>query len=116
MKQTDQLEILITEIRSRYSPEEKVKKAKNGSETIFFRKASKPLCYIENKETGARAVIVIGSSLKEKVYEADLRQRVKDMFDNAKEFYDGRWLVFDLNTKEDVEDVLQLLSIKRKPS
>jgi hypothetical protein len=107
---------LIESIRERYSPTEKVKVSKDGTQTIFFRKASKPLCYIETKETGSRAVIVIGNSLKEKVYEADLRPRVKDMFDNAKEFYDGRWLVFDINSKEDVSDVLQLLSVKRKPS
>ncbi len=59
---------------------------------------------------------VIGSSLKAKMYKADLRPRVKDMLDRAKEFYDGRWLVFDISTKEDVSDVLQLLSVKRRPS
>lgn len=116
MNQNNLVTSLIESIRRRYSPIEKVKKAKDGTETIFFRKASKPLCYIETKEEGSRAVVVIGNTLKEKVYAADIRPRVKDMFDSAKEFYDGRWLVFDLKSKEDVEDVLQLLSVKRKPS
>jgi len=107
---------LIDRIRERYAPVEKVKISKDGTQTIFFRKASKPLCYIETKETGSRAVIVIGKTLRDKVYAANLRPRVKDMFDNAKEFYDGRWLVFDISTKEDVSDVLQLLSVKRRPS
>lgn len=106
---------IIEYIRKNYSPLEKVKTSKNGEQTIFFRKSSKSLCYIDIKEDTCTVVVVIGITLQEKVSSANISQKAKGIFTNAKQFHDGKWLFFEVKTRTDVEDIKTLLSIKRRP-
>src|SRR4030066_909659 len=98
-------------LRYNYSPEEKIKEDKNGETTIFFRKGGKSLCYISIKGSKSTVTIVIGSSLEEKVRQSNIRKKTKEIFIQAKQFHDGKWLFFALNSKQELEDVKRLLLI-----
>ncbi len=113
MNKHEILQNLIDKIRVNYNPEEKIKVTKEGKETIFFRKAGKALCYIEKREV-PQVVITLGKTLNDKVLSSSIRDSVKEIFLNTKEFHDGRWLIFQLRTTNDIDDIMQLLSIKRK--
>ncbi|OGC50853.1 hypothetical protein A2716_02355 [candidate division WWE3 bacterium RIFCSPHIGHO2_01_FULL_40_23] len=104
---------LINFIRFAYSPEEKTKESKEGEKTIFFRKGGKSLCYIETKNGVYTVTVVIGASLNEKVQQADISLKAKDIFKKAKQFHDGKWLFFEIKTNRDIDDVKSLLAIKR---
>lgn len=106
---------LIDFIKSNYSPEQKLKQSKEGGLTEFFRKGGKSLCYIETKGEKATVTVVIGETLNDKVLSANISQKAKDIFKNAKQFHDGKWLFFDMKTKSDLEDIKSLLLIKRQP-
>lgn len=101
-------------IRQSYSPQEKVKENKEGSKTIFFRKAGRSLCYIDLNNEGSFVTIVIGETLQEKVMDLDISEKVKNMFTNSKAYHDGKWLNIKLEKKEDLEDIKKLLLVKRK--
>ncbi|OGM28409.1 hypothetical protein A2801_02665 [Candidatus Woesebacteria bacterium RIFCSPHIGHO2_01_FULL_41_10] len=100
-------------IKEKYSPQEKLKVSKDGSQTLFFRKAGKSLCYIQTKDKKSMVTVVIGSSLSDKVQEAPLSQKTKEMFKNAKQVYDGKWLFFEIKTNSDLVDIKTLLTLKR---
>jgi hypothetical protein len=107
------IENLVNYIESNYSPEKKIKKSKDGSETTFFRKGGKSLCYI-NKKDGVYAItVVIGASLNDQVQSANISKKAKEMFEEAKQFHDGKWLNFECSTKQDVDDIQTLLTIKK---
>lgn len=82
--------------------------------TVFFRKSGKSLCYIELQESKFRVVVVIGSSLEKDVINSDITPATKLMFKNAKQYHDGRWLLFDNISEKEIEDIKKLLNIKRK--
>jgi len=73
------------------------------------------LCYIETKDKKSVVALVIGASLNNKVCSANISKNAKEMFKNAKQFHDGKWLFFELKTNETLEDIKNLLAIKRKP-
>ncbi|OGM11959.1 hypothetical protein A2Z22_04730 [Candidatus Woesebacteria bacterium RBG_16_34_12] len=106
---------LVNFIRSSYSPEEKLKISKDGGKTLFFRKGGKSLCYIETRGGESTVTVVIGASLNDKVESADISKKAKEMFKQAKQFHDGKWLFFEARTKKDLEDIKNLLAIKRSP-
>lgn len=112
----DKMQNLLDYIRSAYSPDEKVKQSKDNGETIFFRKGGKSLCYIDTREGKSIITVVIGATLNEKVQNANISQKAKDMFTNAKQFHDGKWLLFEVTSEEDVNDIKKLLAIKRRPA
>ncbi len=107
------IESLILFIRNSYSPDEKITKAKDGSETVFYRKAGKSLCYIEERDFKYKVTIVIGAGLTETIESSNVSKKTKEMFKNAKQYYDGKWLFFEVNTLRDVEDIKALLVIKK---
>lgn len=106
---------LTSFIRSNYSPEEKTQTSKDGRQTIFFRKSEKSLCYIEISEKKSIVTVVIGASLADKVASANISGSAKKMFMDAKQFHDGRWLFFDIKTKQDIDDIKSLLLLKKAP-
>lgn len=105
---------LIDFIKSNYSPEEKSKTSKNGKTTTFYGKGGKSLCYIETDGKKSIVTLVIGAKLANKVNTAQLSDKAKYMFDKAKQYHDGKWLFFEVETQTDVDDIKTFLSFKRK--
>jgi hypothetical protein len=96
-----------------YAPQEKITCSKTGEWTVFFRKASKSLCYVTVNDGGFTVTVVIGQTLSPKVARAPVSAKTKAMFWHARQFHDGRWLFFPVKTKPDLKDIKTLLFIKR---
>lgn len=106
-------ENLISWIRNTYSPEERTKTSKDGKQTLFFRKSSKSLCYIDTQNGNSIVTIVIGTSLQSIVQSANISPKTKEMFLKAKQFHDGKWLFLNLITQSDLDDITILLNLKK---
>lgn len=115
MNKFDLVDDLRKFLKENYDAEEKIKETKSGKKTIFFRKSGKSLCIIEFNEEKIAVVVVIGISLNDKVLSSNISQKTKKMFEEAKQFFDGKWLYFEINTEKDLEDIKTLILIKKTP-
>jgi len=62
-------------------------------------------------------LIVFGAEERAKVeaMRDSLSQPTQKKYDEATTYHDGKWLILTVDTNEVVEDVMQLLAVKRKP-
>lgn len=84
--------------------------------TVRYRKSGKTLCSLFPEEGGFTILIVLGRKESDQFLSMrdELSSRIQKLFENAKQFHDGRWLWIRLSTKSDVDDIKRLLLIKRK--
>jgi len=109
------LKSLIDSIEINYQPQIKFTFSKKSGWTVFFRKNRKSLCYIDLRENGFSVIVVIGASLNDEIEKAKISKNTKKMFTNAKQYFDGKWLNFDVKTESQIDDIKSLLLIKKKP-
>jgi hypothetical protein len=83
--------------------------------TIRYRKGGKTLVALMPEKDGFCVLVVLGREEVAKVKTLKLSKYTKDVFLNAKQFHDGKWLWLWPGTKNDIEDIKMLLSIKRVP-
>ncbi len=108
-----------SEIKDTYECKEKVEYSSCSWEkgwNIKFKKAGKTLCTVYPRENYFTVLIVIG--IKEKtLVEAILPEctvELSDIYHQTKEGNGQRWLMIDLEDKEDMyNDVLRLIEIRR---
>lgn len=85
--------------------------------TIRYRKSGKTLCSLFPEKGAFTVLIVLGG--KESEIAASLREelgpKVQKLIGDTKQLHDGRWLWIRLLTTSDVDDVIKLLQVKRKP-
>jgi hypothetical protein len=84
--------------------------------TIRYRKGGKTLVTLMPEKNGFCVLVVLGREEVAKVKALKLSKYTKDIFQKAKQFYDGKWLWLRPGTIGDLEDIKALLSIKRKPN
>lgn len=84
---------------------------------VKLRKAGKGLCVIYPKKGYFTVLVVIGSKEQDKfndLYPA-LSKEMKEIYDNTKEGNNQRWLMIDINKKNELyDDVLKLIKIRRE--
>lgn len=107
------------EIKDTYKCNEKIEYSSCSWEkgwNIKFKKAGKTLCTVYPRECYFTVMIVIGTKEKASV-EAILPEctaELSDIFNQTKEGNGQRWLMIDLEDKEDLyNDVLRLIQIRR---
>lgn len=107
------------EIKNTYKCNEKIEYSSCSWEkgwNIKFKKAGKTLCTVYPRECYFTVMIVIGTKEKASV-EAILPEctaELSDIFNQTKEGNGQRWLMIDLEDKEDLyNDVLRLIQIRR---
>jgi hypothetical protein len=63
-------------------------------------------------------MIIFGKDERDKVYavKENLSKRVRQVYDEAKTYHDGKWVMFEFEDSSIFEDLLKLLGIKRKPN
>lgn len=85
--------------------------------SIRYRRSGKSLCTLYPEKGSFTILIVLGKKevieFKEKI--SDFSEGFIALFNNARQFHDGRWLWIRVLEKSDAEDVKRLLIIKRKP-
>jgi len=85
--------------------------------TVRYRKSGKTLCSLFPEKGGFTVLIVLGRKESDQFLsmQDELSSKIQKLFENAKQYHDGRWLWIRLLTKSDTDDIKKLLMIKRKP-
>ena len=80
-------------------------------------KKSKSFCTLIPEKNRFALLIVFGAEERAKVeaMRDSLSQHTQTEYDDAKTYHDGKWLLLTIDTDEVVEDVIQLLAVKRRP-
>lgn len=82
---------------------------------IRYRRSGKSLVTMVPMRGAAKAVVVIGPSVADRVAELELQPATRHAFEVAHAYPDGRWLTLDIGRPEDVDDVTRLVGLKSPP-
>jgi hypothetical protein len=94
---------------------------KGGKAGIYerkFQKSGKTLCALYAREKSFGFRMVCGKAEREKL-EAErpsFSPETQKIFDDARQYHDGKWLMFDVKDRTFLDDVRKLLLIKKKPN
>lgn len=83
-----------------------------------YRRGGKTLCSLYAKNNCIGFMIIFGKNEREK-FENDrgnYSEEVQAIYDEAKTYRDGKWIMFIVNNTSMFEDFIKLLAIKRKPN
>lgn len=91
---------------------------KNWAYEYKYRKGGKTLCCLYAKKNCIGFMIIFGKEERAKFEEirAALSSAVCRQYDEAKTCHDGKWVMFEPTTKDQFEDYMKLLVLKRKPN
>ncbi len=80
-------------------------------------KKNKSFCTLIPEKNRFALQIVFGAEERTKVeaLRDRLTQNTQKEYDKATTYHDGKWLLLAVNNDRDVEDIMRLLAIKRKP-
>ena len=90
----------------------------NGKDELKFRRAGKTVLTIYIREGRFDFLVVFGKAERAK-FEArrdEFPQKIRDIYDAAKIFHDGKWIWFGVSDLETLEVVKELILIKKKPN
>jgi hypothetical protein len=84
---------------------------------IRYRKSGKTLCCFFPEEGAFSVLIVLGKKEAEKVLEVldEFNKNTKEIILNTPQLHDGRWLWIRIFKTDEIEDIMNLIKIKRKP-
>jgi hypothetical protein len=88
---------------------------KNYGWNLWYRKSGKSLVSLFPQQDGFVAQVTLGKDQVEKAFALDLGENVSCVLRETPQLHDGRWLFILVKTGRDVQDVEQLLLVKRKP-
>ena len=85
--------------------------------TIRYRKSGRTLCSLFPEAGDFTVLIVLGKKEIEKVEEVlnELCTALREQFNNTDQLHDGRWLWIRMSSVESLEDIKEILQVKRKP-
>jgi hypothetical protein len=80
-------------------------------------KKSKSFCTFVPERNRCNLLIVFGAAEREKVetIRDQLSARTRKIYDEAKTYHDGKWMLLGINSARTIEDVMRLLALKRRP-
>ena len=89
---------------------------KNHGWSLRYKKG-KSFCTLIPEKNRFALLIVFGAEERAKVeaMRDSLSQHTQKEYDEATTYHDGKWLILTIDSDEVVEDVMQLLAVKRKP-
>ena len=88
---------------------------KNYGWNIWYRKSGKTLVTLYPQQEGFMAQIVLGKDQVEQALNLRLGKNVGTVLKETPQLHDGRWLFIKVKTAKDVQDIQQLLQVKRRP-
>lgn len=85
---------------------------------LKYRRSGKTLCAFYVKERCLAALVVFGKAEREKfeLMQADFNTEIIDIYQNTRQYHDGKWLWIDVKDMKRVEDIKKLILIKKKPN
>ena len=83
-----------------------------------YRRGSKTLCALYARENCIGFMIIFGKDERAKfeVERKGYSQQVQKIYDEAKTYRDGKWVMFEPTDTSMFQDFIKLLGIKRKPN
>ena len=83
-----------------------------------YRRGGKTLCTLYAKESSIGFMIILGKAERVKFEENrnNYSESVQKIYDEAKTYHDGKWIMFEPVDTSMFNDFTQLLAIKRKPN
>lgn len=94
---------------------------KGGKAWIYeykYRRGGKTLCALYARENCIGFMIIFGKDERAK-FEAERKnysEQVQRIYDEAQTYRDGKWVMFEPTDTSMFHELIQLLSIKRKPN
>ncbi len=82
---------------------------------VWYRKSGKTLASLYPQEAHFVAQVVLGREQAEKAFALELGENVGRALRESPQLHDGRWLFIQVRTERDMEDIQQLLQIKKRP-
>jgi len=89
--------------------------SRNYGWDVKYRTGGKTLVSLTPDDARFTALVVLGEKEAEAARELDLGAHVREVFEEARQLRDGRWLFVDVESDRDVEDIQTLLAVKRRP-
>jgi len=112
-------ETIVNEINSIYDMEQIWNTGGKKWEYEYkFRKSSKTLCAFYFKKNVLGLMIIFGKDERSKIEDIrkELSKEILKVYDSAKTYHDGKWVMFDIIDTSLLGDIVKLLFIKRKPN
>ena len=83
-----------------------------------YRRGGKTLCAFYAKEGVANLLITYGKVEREKFNSLKpfISQQLQDIYENTVTLHDGKWLWIPLDDHINLEDIINMLKLKRKPN
>lgn len=83
-----------------------------------YRRGGKTLCGLYAREHCVGFMIIFGKDERSKVeaVREKLSKEVQVVYDEAKTYHDGKWVMFEPVDTSMFDDFIQLLAIKRRPN
>jgi len=83
-----------------------------------YRRGGKTLCTFYAKEEVAYLLIIYGKTEREKFekIKESVSKQLQDIYERTETFHDGKWLWIPLDDKIVIEDIIEMLKIKRRPN
>ena len=83
-----------------------------------YRRGGKTLCTFYAKQKLANLLIVFGKAEREKFEQQRefFSEALLMLYDSTKVLYDGKWVWIPIDEKLEIEDILRMLKIKRRPN
>lgn len=83
-----------------------------------YRRGGRTLCALYAREKAIGFMVIFGKE-EQAAFEAEREQysqRVQAVYDGAKTYRDGKWVMFEPTDLSMVDDFVRLLALKRKPN
>lgn len=83
-----------------------------------YRRGGKTLCTFYAKEEVANLLIIYGRAEREKFEKIkdSLSRPMQDIYERTEVLHDGKWLWIQLDDNIRIEDIIEMLKIKRRPN
>lgn len=83
-----------------------------------YRRGGKTLCTFYAKEDVANLLITYGKAEREKFegLKSTISKPLQDIYDSTEALHDGKWLWIPLDNQINIEDIVKMLKIKRRPN
>jgi len=89
---------------------------KNSGWVIRYKKSGRALLTFTPLKGSFEAMVVLGKAEVEKADREKFGANITQVYKNAKQYHDGKWLFIHVEAKKDISDMKTLLLIKRKPA
>lgn len=105
---------LMNHLRTHYAMDELF----DGKDELKLRRGGKTLVTLYLRDGYFSVMLIYGCKEREafEAAQADFPQRIVDVYQASRTYHDGKWMLFDVHGEADLEGLIRLLSIKKKPN